>query len=102
MPRSLLEHLGPIALGVGIVPFVLGGAWLLIPLLRERTREQHAFASIAIVTFVALLLEVTSYDLRFGFGRLHLTFARLGSQFCPSLPFCFSALTAGCALPCGV
>jgi hypothetical protein len=71
MPRSLLEHLGPIALGVGIVPFVLGGAWLLISLLRERTRSQHAFASIAIVTFVALLLEVTSYDLRFGAGRLH-------------------------------
>jgi hypothetical protein len=71
MPRSLLEHLGPIALGIGIVPFVLGGAWLLIPLLRERTRAQHAFASIAIVTFTAMLLEVTSYDLRFGAGRLH-------------------------------
>ena len=71
MPRSLLEHLGPIALGIGIVPFVLGGAWLVIALLRERTRAQHAFASIAIVTFVALLLEVTSYDLRFGAGRLH-------------------------------
>src|SRR6266508_2498543 len=71
MPRSLLEHLAPLGLGLGILPFILGVAWLMIPLLRERTREQHAFASVALVTIVALLLIVTSYDLRFGAGRLH-------------------------------
>ncbi len=71
MPRSLLEHLAPLALGLGIVPFVLGIAWLLTPLVRARTREQRAFASVALVTVVALLFEVTSYDLRFGAGRLH-------------------------------
>jgi hypothetical protein len=71
MPRSLLEHLAPIGLGLGIVPFVLGVAWLLTPLVRERTPEQRAFASVALVTIVALLFEVTSYDLRFGAGRLH-------------------------------
>ena len=71
MPRSLLEHLAPLALGLGIVPFVLGVAWLLATLVRDRTPAQHAFASVAIVTLVALLLEVTSYDLRFGSGRLH-------------------------------
>jgi hypothetical protein len=71
MPRSLLEHLAPLGLGLGIVPFVLGVAWLLTPLVRERTPEQHAFASVALVTIVALLFEVTSYDLRFGAGRLH-------------------------------
>jgi hypothetical protein len=71
MPRSLLEHLAPLGLGLGIVPFVLGVGWLLTPLVRERTPEQHAFASVALVTIVALLFEVTSYDLRFGAGRLH-------------------------------
>ena len=71
MPRSLLEHLAPIALGLGIVPFVLGVAWLLATLVRDRSPAQHAFASLALVTLVALLLEVTSYDLRFGAGRLH-------------------------------
>jgi hypothetical protein len=71
MPRSLLEHLAPLGLGLGIVPFVLGVAWLLTPLVRERTPEQHAFGSVALVTIVALLFEVTSYDLRFGAGRLH-------------------------------
>ena len=49
-PRSLLEHLAPIGLGVGIVPFVLGVAWLLTPRARNRTREQRAFASVAIVS----------------------------------------------------
>jgi Dolichyl-phosphate-mannose-protein mannosyltransferase len=71
MPRSLLEHLAPLGLGVGIVPFMLGIAWLLSSVVQERTRAQRAFASIAAVTIVALLLEVTSYDLRFGYGRLH-------------------------------
>jgi hypothetical protein len=71
MPRSLLEHVAPLGLGVGIVPFVLGGAWLLASVVGERTRSQRAFAAVAGVAFLALLFEVTSYDLRFGAGRLH-------------------------------
>ena len=71
MPRSLLEHIAPLGLGMGIVPFVLGVAWLLASVVQERTRAQRAFASITGVAVVALLLEVTSYDLRFGAGRLH-------------------------------
>ena len=71
MPRSLLEHLAPLGLGMGIVPFVLGVAWLLSSVVQERTRTERAFASITGVAVVALLLEVTSYDLRFGAGRLH-------------------------------
>jgi hypothetical protein len=71
MGRSLLEHLAPIGLGLGILPFVLGVAWLFASLVRPRAREEHAFAAIAVVTFAALLVEVTSYDLRFGQGRLH-------------------------------
>jgi hypothetical protein len=56
---------------MGVLPFVLGAAWLLTTLIGSQSREQQAFASIATVTVVALLLEVTSYDLRFGQGRLH-------------------------------
>jgi hypothetical protein len=69
--RSLLEHFALLGLGLGILPFVLGIAWLLSALVGVRLRERHAFASIATVTIVAFLLEVTSYDLRFGQGRLH-------------------------------
>jgi hypothetical protein len=71
MPRSLLEHLTPLGLGLGIAPFILAVAWPLTTLVRERTRDQRAYASIAVVTVLALLFEVTSYDLRFGAGRLH-------------------------------
>jgi hypothetical protein len=71
MPRALLEHLAPLGLGVGIVPFVLGVAWLLTALVRPRSRVQHAFAAVTTVALVALLFEVASYDLRFGAGRLH-------------------------------
>jgi hypothetical protein len=71
MPRSLLEHLAPLGLGLGIVPFMLGVAWLLLTLVKKRGGTQHAFASVAIVAVAALLFEVTSYDLRFGSGRLH-------------------------------
>jgi hypothetical protein len=71
MPRSLLEHLTPLGLGLGIAPFILAVAWPLTALVRELPRDQHAYASIAVVTVVALLFEVTSYDLRFGANRLH-------------------------------
>ncbi len=71
MGRSLLEHLAPLGLGLGILPFVLGVAWLFANFVRPRAREQYAFAAIAVVTFAVLLVEVTSYDLRFGQGRLH-------------------------------
>jgi hypothetical protein len=70
MGRSLLEHLAPIGLGMGIVPFVVGVAWLLTALGSD-SREHQAFASIATMTIAVLLVEVTSYDLRFGQGRLH-------------------------------
>jgi hypothetical protein len=70
-PHSLLEHLAPIGLGMGILPFVVGVAWLLTTLVAPRRPEQHAFASVATVTIAAFLFEVTSYDLRFGFDRLH-------------------------------
>ena len=71
MGRSLLEHLAPLGLGTGILPFIVGLGWLLMTLVGARSREQQAFASIATVTIAALLVEVTSYDLRFGQERLH-------------------------------
>jgi hypothetical protein len=71
MPHSLVEHLAPIGLGMGILPFVVGIAWLGTTVIHSRTREQHAFAALAVVAILALLVEVASYDLRFGQGRLH-------------------------------
>ncbi len=69
--RSLLEHIASVALGIGVLPFIVGVAWLLTAFVDVRSREWNAFASISIVTIVALLFEVTAYDLRFGDAKIH-------------------------------
>jgi hypothetical protein len=61
--RSFAEHAAVVALGLGILPFVVGVAWLLANAVRR-----DAFAVLATVTLAALLLEVTIFDLRFGGG----------------------------------
>lgn len=66
--RSLTEHVATLALGLGVLPFVIGVAWLLGGLVAKRTREQQAFASIGLLTIVLLTLEVTTFDLRFAEG----------------------------------
>jgi hypothetical protein len=71
MWRAVAEHLEPLALGLGVLPFVLGLAWLLSALVASRAPEQHAFASLSSVTLVALLVEVAAYDLRFGRNTVH-------------------------------
>ncbi len=66
--RSFTEHVATLALGLGVLPFVIGVAWLLGGLAVSRTKEQQAFASIGVLTIVLLTLEVTTFDLRFAEG----------------------------------
>jgi hypothetical protein len=66
--RSLLEHVAVLALGLGILPFVVGAAWLLANVARQDAGEARAFAVLGVVAVAALLLEVTLFDLRFGNG----------------------------------
>ena len=61
--RSFVEHAAVVALGLGILPFVVGVAWLLANAVRR-----NRFAVLASVTLIALILEVTVFDLRFGGG----------------------------------
>jgi hypothetical protein len=56
---AFFSHLSAVALGMGLVPVVAGGAWLL---------RREPFALLALVTIVLLTLEVASYDERFGGG----------------------------------
>ena len=53
-------HLDLIGLGIGLVPLLLGGAWLV--------SRRTAFSVLALVTIVGLTLETASYDARFGGG----------------------------------
>lgn len=59
---SFFTHLARIALGLGLLPFVVGGAWLL---------RREPFAELALATIVVLTVEVASYDERFGGGIVH-------------------------------
>jgi hypothetical protein len=56
---SFFSHLAAVAVGLGVVPFIVGGAWLL---------RRDAFAILALLTTAALTLEVASFNVRFGGG----------------------------------
>jgi hypothetical protein len=59
---AFFVHLSRIAIGLGLIPFVVGGAWLV---------RREPFAELALATIVLLTLEVSSYDERFGGGTVH-------------------------------
>ena len=65
---AFAEHLATIGLGLGILPFLVGGAWLASNAVRSVTRERQIFALLASLAIVLLTFEVASYDLRFGGG----------------------------------
>ena len=69
--RSLLDHVGMLALGAGLIPFLVGGAWLLATIARPSSRDRNAFAASALVAIVAVVFEVSSFDVRFGSGAVH-------------------------------
>jgi hypothetical protein len=63
---AALVHLDVVGVGLGLIPLLLGGAWLLQSLVRPASAGAHAFAALAIPVMGALALETASYDLRFG------------------------------------
>lgn len=65
---SAPSHVAIVALAGGLLPFLVGGAWIAANLARSETTERHAFAWVAVATIVTLAVEVASFDLRFGGG----------------------------------
>ena len=61
-----VEHLAVVAIGCGLVPVLLGGAWMLTTVVRPSSRERRAFATLALLTVAVLAVETSSFDLRFG------------------------------------
>jgi hypothetical protein len=60
--RALLEHCAQLALGLALLPPVLGAAWL------GANARRSGAALVSILAVVVLVLEVTSFDERFGGG----------------------------------
>jgi hypothetical protein len=59
---AVLTHLAALGLGLGLIPFLLGGAWLVA------NARQDPFATLACSAIVLVTIEVASYDVRFGGG----------------------------------
>ena len=65
--RWLLEHAALLALGLGVVPFVIGLAWLVAGVIRvPPDRESAVFAALGALVVPALIVQVTVYDLHVG------------------------------------
>ncbi|HST14137.1 MAG TPA: hypothetical protein VLJ44_04690 [Gaiellaceae bacterium] len=59
-PRALLEHCAQLALGLALLPPIVGAAWL------GANARRSAGALVSTLAITALVLEVTSFDERFG------------------------------------
>lgn len=65
---SMARHLDFIAVGIGVLPFVLAAAWLFGSLLRPTNRRSHAFAVLALLSIAAITFQASSFNLRFALG----------------------------------
>lgn len=63
--KAAVVHLDTLAVGLGVLPFLLGVGWAL-GRLRGGSRETRALAALTMVVLIALPFETASYDLRFG------------------------------------
>ena len=63
--KSAALHLDVLAVGLGVLPFLLGAAWAYSSL-RNRSARLRAFAALTAAAIPLLALEAASYDVRFG------------------------------------
>jgi hypothetical protein len=63
--HSAAVHLDYVAIGGGILPFVLAASWALATAVRPEGRGAHAFAWLLLILVPLLTFEVASFDLRF-------------------------------------
>lgn len=60
------EHVAVLALGLAILPFLVGAGWLIDRVRPSAGSSEHAFATVGCATLLLLTLEVASFDQRFG------------------------------------
>ncbi len=64
------EHAAVLAIATGVVPFVLGTAWLCGHLRPSATGPERALAAVGSITILLLLVQVASFNHRFGGGEV--------------------------------
>jgi hypothetical protein len=63
---SAARHVDAVAIGSGLVPFVLGGGWILATVVRPRDRRERSRAWLSLLTVLAFTFVVASFGVRFG------------------------------------
>src|SRR5262249_54480469 len=63
--HAAADHFDRVAVGIGIVPFLLASAWAIATLIRPTSKQAHAFAVVLLVLAPLLTLQAASFDLRF-------------------------------------
>lgn len=65
LPRQLLRHSNVFALGLAVLPVVLGLPWLLSALTRIKHQRQFVTASVIVLATLAVIWIAASFDMRF-------------------------------------
>src|SRR6185295_589991 len=66
--RLTAEHVAILALGLAILPFIVGVGWLIARLRQSAPAAERAFAALGCVTLVLLTVQVASFNQSFGGG----------------------------------
>ena len=66
--QLVFEHVAALALGLAILPFLVGAAWLIDRLRPSAAPRERAFAAVGVSALVLVTLQVASFNQRFGAG----------------------------------
>jgi hypothetical protein len=66
--QLLFEHVAALALGLAILPFLVGVAWLIDRIRPSASPRERAFALVGVTSLVLVLVQVASFNQRFGAG----------------------------------
>ena len=68
LAQLVFEHVAALALGLAILPFMVGCAWLIDRLTPSAAPRERAFAVVGVTTLLLVLVQVASFNQRFGAG----------------------------------
>jgi hypothetical protein len=88
---SAIRHADLVFVAGGVIPAVLGLGWALSTLLLPSLKSLHAYAVLALVVGIGMLVQVTSFDLRFVGGFLQ-------TRYLTALPALLIVATIACCL----
>ena len=68
LAQLLFEHVAVLALGLAILPFIVGAGWLIDRVRPSAALPERAFAVVGCAALLLLVVQVASFNQRFGAG----------------------------------